>query len=413
MRAWLFCLGNTHATCGAGGVAERDGAKLTDASISQNSQDVLQQAEELANQALVSPQAQRHENGAAPPAQDEQAQQPSYWSTQLFTVAQFLERPPKQWLVQNVLGVQDMALLFGEPGSGKTFVAFDLAFSLATGRQWAGSFPVTRPLTVAYCTSEGIGGMADRLRAATAYYATQDVPLFLFTDAPQLFERSATNGVSSFVRDWQDMARAGRVPTTLDVLMVDTLHGASTGADENSAQDAGIILSSLRHARDTLGCAPILVHHANKQGKTERGSTALRGAMDCVLRAEKSGVKEYALKVEKLKDGSPWSAKIFELEPVEDTESVRVLWKGDAMSSATSKDTQEQRLLAHLLQNAGVQYTAADLALALYADAGKASNVGRTLRDMASAGSVQVGERMQQAGAVKKGVKFYFVADSV
>lgn len=384
-------------------MAERDGAKLARKIIAQEEPDVLQQAEELVSQALVTPQAQRHENGAAPPAQDEQ-EQPSYWSTQLFTVAQFLERPPKQWLVQDVLGVQDMALLYGEPGSGKTFVALDLAFSLATGRQFADAFSVTRPLTVAYATSEGVGGLPDRLRAVSTFYGTQDVPLFLFADAPQLFDPGNTNGAYSFVHDWQDMARAGRVPATLDVLMVDTLHGASAGSDENSARDAGKVLDSLRCARKELGCATVLVHHANKAGTSERGSTALRGAMDCVLRAEKAG-KAFTLRVEKLKDGALWIPKSFDLVSTQEGESVRVFWQGDAKSQ--SKTTREQQITTYLDEHAGVRYTASEIAEALGVST-ESTTVLNVLTKMRTSGKVWSDKETRKAGVVDKDVNVYW-----
>ena len=80
----------------------------------------------------------------------------AYWTPRAYTVGAFLERPPKQWLVDKVLGVQDFALLYGESGHGKTHAALDLAYSCVTGGTFADTFAVSRPLTVAYATGEGL-----------------------------------------------------------------------------------------------------------------------------------------------------------------------------------------------------------------------------------------------------------------
>ena len=122
--------------------------------------DVLSQVDELLPKSDARLHAaQAHVNGAQPP--DEQQEQP-YWTTQAFTLAQFLLRPPKQWLVDRVFGVQDFLLLYGESGHGKTHALLELAFSCATGRVFAGQFTVARPLSVVYATAEGTGGLADR-----------------------------------------------------------------------------------------------------------------------------------------------------------------------------------------------------------------------------------------------------------
>ena len=45
-------------------------------------------------------------------------------------------RPPGGWLIKGVLPVADVIVLFGASGSGKSFVALDMAASIARGVPW-------------------------------------------------------------------------------------------------------------------------------------------------------------------------------------------------------------------------------------------------------------------------------------
>jgi len=45
---------------------------------------------------------------------------------------------PTDGLVRGLLGTQSLAVLYGEPASGKTFVALDMGLHIALGREWLG-----------------------------------------------------------------------------------------------------------------------------------------------------------------------------------------------------------------------------------------------------------------------------------
>lgn len=362
----------------------------------------------LARDAVVQPQAQTYTNGDGAPSDSTQEApdgeaQPSYWRTQLFTVADFLKRPRKQWLVDSVLGERDFALVYGESGHGKTHVLLDFAFACATGAVFADKFVVSRPLTVVYAAGEGVGGLTDRLRAVRQHYgaAADKAQVFILTDVPQLFQLETVNGALAFVTEWQRMAEAGAVPAAVDVLIIDTLHTASAGANENSAQDASITQRSMKLLRDRLGCALVLSHHANKAGTGERGTTALRATMDTVLRTQKAGADKFTMSCEKLKDGIEWPAQAFRLESSPDTTSVFTDWLGDAKTGYTAAATRESKAIAYLTENAGVHFTADAVAVAI--DDEQRTSVQNTLRNLRDAGTVQAAreERVTRDGRTR------------
>jgi hypothetical protein len=285
------------------------------------------------------------------------------------SLADLLAMPPKRWLIDQIIGAGDLSMLYGPPGSGKSFVVIDLIFAGCLGQSFARRFDTSRRLTVAYCAGEGASGLPQRFAAAAEHYGVSALPSFTFFDAaPQLFTGEVADAYSAsigeFVREWQQRQAAGAAGQ-LDLLVIDTMHSATIGADENSAQDMGKVLQATKAAVSALGCAVMLVHHSNKQGNAERGSSALRGAMDCMIEVKPTAGK-FLLSCEKLKDGQQWKAQTFDLLAAGDTESVRVWWDEVGGDGKSNKQNQDVEALLALLKGAGgARHTATSLAEAI------------------------------------------------
>ena len=278
-----------------------------------------------------------------------------------------LAMPPKEWLIDQVLGPGDIAMVYGGPGSGKTFVVIDLIMAACMGKQWAMRFDVARRLTVAYCAGEGAGGLPARFAAAAHHHDIDELPNFTFyKHVPQLFlngESTADVSIRQFVAEWQ-ARQATRLAGALDLLIIDTLATASTDADENSSRDMGKVLQACRLATLELGCAIVLVHHTNKNGTAERGSSALRGAMDCMIeirRKSDTGTKA-VMTCAKLKDGEGWRDQTFDLTAM--GESVRVWWDepNDSGQIGGKEDEYRATMLEFMTSKPGVKLTAKILA---------------------------------------------------
>lgn len=277
--------------------------------------------------------------------------------------ADLLALPPKEWLIEPVLGPGDIGMIYGPPGSGKSFLVIDAIFAACRGVRWAMRFDTTRALAVAYCAGEGLGGLPQRFAAAAQQHGVDDLPKFTFFDsAPQLFtpdrehSDATAETIGRFVREWQQRQKDGTAGA-LDILIVDTLHSATAGADENSAQDMGQVLSAVKAASKALGCAVMLVHHSNKAGTGERGSSAMRGAMDFMIEVKPTAGK-FVMECAKLKDAPAWKPQTFDL--VELGESARVWWdEPNELPSSTGK--QSANLLATLQQHRGGKFTAKQL----------------------------------------------------
>lgn len=287
-----------------------------------------------------------------------------------YSLLDLMEMPEKEWLVDNVIGKKDIGMVFGPPEAGKTFAVIDMAICCNLGINCADRFQVEKPLTVAYCAGEGVSGLKSRFESALKKHKTCADSLknfIFFSTMPQLYSGTKNNtadSIETFIREYElDLSIGKAAP--LDILFIDTLHTATVGADENSSKDMGTVLHSCRLASNKLRCAVILVHHTDKPGNAERGSSALRGAMDVMIKIKKTSgnSKISIMECSKLKDGEQWNKQNFELTPVDGTKSVCVEWKktSDSPEEKGKENFYAETILREFQSNPGNQFTAAQV----------------------------------------------------
>jgi hypothetical protein len=320
------------------------------------------------------------------------------------TWADVMALPPKEWMIDQILGRGDLIMVYGAPGSGKTFATVDMAVSACLGKSWAGRFEVDRPLTVAYAIGEGGSGFAQRLQAVGEYHNVTDIPnLHIYMTAPQLYNASDPCNASQFANEYAAAQAAGEV-APLDVLFLDTLHSVTSGADENSSQHMGQVLHQAKAIADRLGCAVCLVHHTNKAGTGERGSSALRGAMDCMIEVKEVGSSRL-MTCEKLKDGEAWKPQTFDL--VAKADSVRVDW--GIIGEMSRTDAAPTKVVAVLHRYAGKRFTAKSLSEATGASPGATAAALNRLTDRG-----EINRELEDSSKPnsKNNAWFYWVSES-
>jgi len=108
------------------------------------------------------------------------------------------------------------------------------------------------------------------------------------------------------------------LPIKPRLVLLDTLARCAVGLDENSAQDMGRAIAGFDAIRRALSCCVLVLHHTTKNGSTERGSSALRGALDTMWLLERPDPQGPAvtLSCDKAKDGVPFDPIALSLEPV-------------------------------------------------------------------------------------------------
>lgn len=244
-----------------------------------------------------------------------------------YTPADLFDLPEPKWLVKDLLEQAGVLFIVGEPGSYKTFFGIDMAMAMSTRcRQLFNTasnptrdFQIERPEDldfppeqkqhrIGYIAAEGQGFLKRRIEAWMRYYkrgswapkasvASSLADEMQFILSPLALWRSVRNGTTEDLKDLQQFVR----DQELTVLFIDTLHRATAGLNENSAEDMGAFIAGVDSIR-AEGCAVVIIHHTTKDGARYRGSSSLEGAADTIVQLnhdEKSGIIHLVWKKQK------------------------------------------------------------------------------------------------------------------
>ena len=179
-------------------------------------------------------------------------------------------------LIKGYLDRNAMSVIYGDSNTGKTFFMLDLAFHLATGREWNGR-KVSGGLVI-YVAAEAGESINIRLKAMHQHYEPEsEPPLAIVPCLVNLFDPNAD------LKPLLDLIReiCNHYGLTVSLLVFDTLSRIFGSGDENSARDMGMLVRNLDKIRVATGAHVSLVHHSGKDtSRGARGSSALRAATD-------------------------------------------------------------------------------------------------------------------------------------
>lgn len=279
---------------------------------------VTEQRGEERARALQGPELQRMIAGARSKGYGAPAASPAAFS---FVQACDMQVKPLAWLVRDYIEEDTLAVMYGSPGMGKSFLALDISCCIATGIPFHGHD--VKQGGVFYIAGEGHNGIARRLKAWTQHHGIPDMPAELFvSEAPtDLVNDVNVWRVAEAIR--QRVNATGVVPR---LIVIDTMARNFFG-DENSAADVGRFVSNVDSIRRPWGATVLIVHHSGKDNsKGARGSSALKGAVDAEYEVSRpGGGKQIELTAHKMKDAESPPKLSFEMIIVpllDDTEEV-------------------------------------------------------------------------------------------
>jgi len=180
--------------------------------------------------------------------------------------------PQTQWLVEELWAEQAVGILGGEPKCCKSFLALDVAVSVASGAACLRQFPVRRSGPVLLFPAEdSLAVVRHRLEgiAAAALVPFASLPVQVITAPSLRLDRAPDRERLSHTVQQQRP-----ILLILDPLI--RLHRV----DENDATQIAALLSYLRELQRQFQLAVLLVHHARKDSNGSRPGQALRGSSE-------------------------------------------------------------------------------------------------------------------------------------
>lgn len=192
-----------------------------------------------------------------------------------------MEVKAAKWLATEIWPEEAVGFVAGMGKSFKSFLALELGYSLATGADFLRKFPVPEARKVLLIQQESSLG-AYQVRVANVARRLGPTDNLSIVSNKHLSLESDTD----IERIENEIARVRPALLILDPL-ASFLHG-----DENSAQNMGEVVSTLRRLRDDYGCAICIVHHNRKDGAAMRGSTALYNASEVTIKMQRTADRE-------------------------------------------------------------------------------------------------------------------------
>jgi RecA-family ATPase len=177
-----------------------------------------------------------------------------------------------RWLVKDLWAQEAVGIVGGEPKCGKTFLALDLAVSVASGTPCLRAFPVSvAGRVLLYAAEDPLDEVRRRLEGicAAAGLELADLDLQVITEPTLRLDLKA-------VRCNLEETVAKLQPRLLILDPFVRLHRI----DENASGEVAPLLAYLRALQRRHGLAVLVVHHAKKGAGGIRAGQALRGSSE-------------------------------------------------------------------------------------------------------------------------------------
>lgn len=212
------------------------------------------------------------------------------------------DRPPPKWLIEGMIQENTDCAIYAPSEHLKSFVAIDLAYSIATGVAALGSFRVNDTGCVFYFCGEGYDDVIKRRRVAWEIghgFDPYEIRKVRFIDGIPSTRAEADKYIKAMRNHL-----AGR---RAKLIVIDTLNRALNGQPQDRAETASKYFDLTKYIRGSVGGAILTIGHMGKDAdRGERGSSAFPAGFDTIFRIpqrqkDSSGIYTLNLLVKKQK----------------------------------------------------------------------------------------------------------------
>ncbi len=228
--------------------------------------------------------------------------------------------PAPTYLIDQIIPEHGLTFIYGDPGSGKSFIALDMAMRIAFGMDWHGETSLRTG--VLYIAGEGKHGLGKRVKGWRREHALEgvDAPFKLLPVAVHMLDRPSVEKLKRTIR-----AVCNEVDFKIGLIIIDTVSRAIPGQDENKQDTMSLFVDGCAELHNFTDGAVIGVHHAGKdKEKGMRGSTVLLGGCEASIKVIKEE-SVVTLSIEKQKDDEAASEIFLDMKKVEWTDAERAI----------------------------------------------------------------------------------------
>lgn len=214
------------------------------------------------------------------------------------------------WLIDDIIPARGLGFIYGPPASYKSFIAVDLAMCIATGKDWHGS-ECEMPGAVVYIAAEGSRGVKERVIGWRKKY-NMTGSIVIMSTAVMMDDVIMRQAFTECVQRAREQLQ---VP--IRMVVIDTMARSFSG-DENSSQETGAFFKSCEMlAEDADDCFVMIITHTRKNDDEYRGSSAVKGAADCMFLVKRVDDRQALVKNTKQKDVEEAEPRRFALELID------------------------------------------------------------------------------------------------
>ena len=185
----------------------------------------------------------------------------------------FQDQLPIDWIVEKLFSAGSVSVLYGDPGSKKTYAMIDCAVCVVLGKLWLGF--TTEKSTVLIIDEEcGLRRLNRRIRQTVRGHTELEKMLLAYISIAQF----------DLQKEKDLLILEGKIKEIgAKFVIIDAFVDIMPGGDENSSQAVHPVFRGLRYIADKYQLAIVVIHHANRNGGI-RGSSAISGAVDMEMK---------------------------------------------------------------------------------------------------------------------------------
>ena len=186
-----------------------------------------------------------------------------------------LDRKYESWILEPLIPFKSITILDGLGGSGKSWFALDLSYTISLGFDYLDKYPVKRKGTVLYVTAEEIPEeFVRRVDLITASYGDNENFYWISTLHEAFPYGTALLQKVAWSITKTETARVLEyfISEIKPILVVLDSMVNFYGLNENDSSEASVFYEMLKEWIKTYNCSFLLLHHQNKESmKSEEG----------------------------------------------------------------------------------------------------------------------------------------------